>query len=131
MEIDIATLLENHRRHMLTVVNEQEYDNEDELAASRFAVMSAHDRATTKALLDLYRTSQGTGQPATATNTVAIATASRKVKAGSKKARDRAIKAGETRRRNLIAKTQQSGGLTPIAGGPIVDDSANREGGAA
>lgn len=132
MEIDIATLLENHRRHMLTVVNEQEYDNEDELAASRFAVMSAHDRATTKALLDVYRTSQGTGQPATATNTVTIApVASRKVKAGSKKARDRAIKAGETRRRNLLAKTQQSGGLTPIAGGPIVDDSANREGGAA
>jgi len=108
MNPDIATLLENHRRHMLTIVSEQEYDNEDQLAASRFAIMTAHDRATTKSLLDIYRTANGqqpVGQAVTGTNTTTVA--ARRVKAGSKKARDRALKAGETRRKNLAAKAGQ------------------------
>ena len=121
MEIDIATLLENHRRHMLAQVDAQEYDTDDDRANSRFAIMHTHDRATTKTLLDLYRTSQGTGQPATATNTVTIATASRKVKAGSKKARDRAIKAGETRRANLAAKAREQESKEPPLGHPFVE----------
>lgn len=109
MDIDIATLLENHRRHMLAQVDAQEYDTDDDRANSRFAIMHTHDRATTKTLLDLYRTTQNP-QPTTATNTVTIAPSSRKVKAGSKKARDRAIKAGETRRNNLAAKKADAHG---------------------
>jgi hypothetical protein len=128
MEIDIATLLENHRRHMLAVVNEQEYDNEDELAASRFAVMSAHDRATTKALLDLYRTANSTQPVGNAAAPTPIATASRKVKAGSKKARDRAIKAGETRRRNLAAR---QGTQTDTPPATAINGGTASEGGAA
>jgi len=108
MNLDIATLLENHRRHMLTIVSEQEYDNEDQLAASRFAIMTAHDRATTKSLLDIYRTTNGqqpVGQAAPP-SPVVIAR-SRKLKAGSKAARERALKAGETRRKNLEAKRRE------------------------
>jgi len=103
--MDIATLLESHRRYMLEVVAGKDYDSD---AESKLSAAIAHDRATTKTLLDLYR--QGNSQPTnntatSANNTVTITT--RRVKAGSKKARDRAIKAGETRRRNLAAKAGQ------------------------
>lgn len=113
MEIDIATLLENHRRHMLAIVSEQEYDNEDELAASRFAIMSAHDRATTKSLLDIYRTANSTQPVGQSSPAQSTSITSRKVKAGSKAARQRALKAQETRRKNLAAKAGQ-GNLAPV-----------------
>jgi len=110
--MDIATLLESHRRYMLdhiaSVVTED--DSEDAVQKAMDAVGHGHDRATTRTLLDLYRQGQpGNGQQpvgnAGAAAPVATVT-SRKVKAGSKKARDRAIKAGETRRANLAAKAQ-------------------------
>jgi len=108
--MDIATLLESHRKHLLDIVSEQDYDSEQDLANSRFAIAHSHDRATTKTLLDLYRSGQTNGQQpvgqaSSTTNTVAAA--SRKVKAGSKAARARAIKAGETRRKNLEAKRRE------------------------
>ncbi len=136
MEIDIATLLENHRRHMLAQVDAQDYDNEDELAASRFAVMSAHDRATTKSLLDIYRTANSTQPVGNAAPPTPITTPSRKVKAGSKKARDRAILAGQTRRKNRAANGNHP--PAPLAGGPAASlstgsqsPSTTGEGGAA
>jgi len=94
--MDIATLLESHRRYIIEAFGDDQLDG---------LLGQAHDRATTKVLLDMYRSGNGqqpVGQASSATNTVTIA--SRKVKAGSKKARDRALKAGETRRKNLAAK---------------------------
>lgn len=115
--MDIATLLENHRKHMLAGVDSIEYDSEQERENSKFAIAHAHDRATTRTLLDLYRQGggqAGNGQPVTGSaSTTTVAQPSRKVKAGSKKARERALKAGETRRKNLAARAGQSHGNTP------------------
>src|SRR6476661_9561270 len=108
--MDIATLLESHRKYMLAQTATLYEENGEEDAGEALQALSiAHDRATTKTLLDLYRTGQANGQqpvgqaaqlpPATVTT--------RRVKAGSKKARDRALKAGQTRRRNLAAKAGQ------------------------
>jgi len=105
--MDIATIIENHRRHMLGLVSEQDYESEQELAEARSTLAIAHDRATTKTLLDIYRVTQsGNGQQPVGQASPAqpAAAASRKVKAGSKAARQRALKAGATRRANLAAK---------------------------
>ena len=136
--MDIATLLETHRRYMLEVatssVLEDEGQSEDENHDTLMAVAIAHDRATTKTLLDLYRSGgtgngqQLVGQASTASNTVTITPSSRKVKAGSKKARNRAIKAGETRRRNLAAR-QGTQTDTPLA--TAINGGTASEGGAA
>src|SRR5579859_4332983 len=98
--MDIATLLESHLRHMLEAVANIETDHMDDEY-----VASAHDRATTKTLLDMYRSGnagngqQPVGQASPAQPPAVVA--SRKVKAGSKAARQRALKAGETRRNNI------------------------------
>jgi hypothetical protein len=109
--MDIATLLESHRKHMLDL-----FDS-DELQESYTAIAHAHDRATTKSLLEHIRSgNSGNGQQPVGQASTAqpITTASRKVKAGSKAARQRALKAGETRRKNLAAKAGQ-GNLAPVA----------------
>src|SRR5579859_7360649 len=103
--MDIATLLESHRRHMLEAVANIETDHMDDEY-----VASAHDRATTKTLLDMYRSGNaGNGQQPVGQASPAqpVTAASRKVKAGSKAARQRALKAGETRRKNLALKQQE------------------------
>lgn len=94
--MDIATLLESHRRYMLEALqglNNQEVDDID--------IEHAHDRATTKTLLDMYRSGNGQQPVGQASATTPAATPSRGVKPGSKAARQRALKAGETRRNNL------------------------------
>lgn len=103
--MDIATLLESHRRYLLEVA--ADYVSDADKTKTIFAMEVAHDRATTRTLLDLYRSgvpangAQPVGQAALITP---IPTPSRRVKAGSKAARQRAIKAGETRRKNLALK---------------------------
>ena len=110
--MDIATLLESHRRYMLEAVANIETDHMDDEY-----VASAHDRATTKTLLDLYRSGQtGNGEVkplGQAALTAPVPT--RGVKAGSKAARQRAIKAGETRRNNR-AKAQVAAGNPTLTG---------------
>jgi hypothetical protein len=108
--MDIATLLESHRKHMLghiaSVVTED--DSEEAIQKAMDVVGHGHDRATTKTLLDMYRSgNSGNGQQPVGQASPAqpvTATPSRKVKAGSKAARQRALKAGETRRKNLADK---------------------------
>jgi len=106
--MDIATLLESHRKYTIEAFGDDQLDG---------MLGQAHDRATTKTLLDMYRSGNaGNGQqpvgqaspaqPATVT--------SRKVKAGSKAARQRALKAGETRRKNLAAKAGAAAGTPTL-----------------
>ena len=77
--MDIATLLETHRRYMLEVatssVLEDEGQSEDENHETFMAVAIAHDRATTKTLLDLYRTSNSTQPTGNAAPPTPITTA--------------------------------------------------------
>jgi hypothetical protein len=95
--MDIATLLETHRKHTLEAIGDDELDD---------LVARAHDRATTRTLLDLYRA----GQTPVANGQVPVgqaksaATASRQIKPGSKRAKERAAKAKVTRLANLAAK---------------------------
>jgi len=112
MNPDIATLLESHRRHMLE--SAKAHVDPKEYGRVAGAIEHDHDRATTKTLLDLYRSGNaGNGQQQVGHATFSVTNAgqpvapSRKVKAGSKKARDRALKAGETRRKNLAARADQ------------------------
>lgn len=123
--MDIATLLENHRRHMLAGVDSIKYDSEQERENSKFAIAHAHDRATTRTLLDLYRTGggqAGNSQPVTGSaSTTTVAQPSRKVRAGSKKARDRALKAQETRRKNLALKRQDETPDITAASAPVTE----------
>lgn len=136
MNFDIATILESHRKYILEHVSTlYENDDAEEAGYGLSAMANAHDRATTRALLDMYRNSNPAATTPIATMVNAAIAKSRKVKPGSKAARDRAIKAGETRRRNLAAKqagqATATGTPTPGAGGPIVDDSRKQDGGAA
>jgi len=121
--MDIATLLESHRKHMLEHTSALYDDSEGEAAGHALQAMAnAHDRATAKALLDLYRSGNGqqpVGITSTASNVTTVTT--RKVKAGSKAARQRALKAGETRRKNLAARAGHGNlaPMAPVAEGPI------------
>jgi hypothetical protein len=105
MNPDIATLLESHRKHMLESAQAHVDPREFERIAD--AIARDHDRATTKTLLDLYRSGNGQQPIGNAAPLQPVTLASRKVKAGSKAARQRALKAGETRRKNLAAKRQE------------------------
>jgi hypothetical protein len=103
--MDIATLLETHRKHMLELTAGLYEKGEDGEAGHSLQVMAnAHDRATTKTLLDMYRA----GTPETITTPapapITAATKSRTIKPGSKAAKARAQKAQETRRKNLADK---------------------------
>lgn len=126
--MDIAALLENHRKHMLDL-----FESDDHMNGAYTVAAAAHDRATTKTLLDLYR--QGTtsangeakpvGQAASVPPPLPL---SRAIKPGSKRAKDRARKAVETKRRKAAdeaAKAQGGAATTVIPG------YTNPEGGAA
>lgn len=130
MNIDIATILESHRKYILEHTADLYDKHEDEEAGHALSAMAnAHDRATTRTLLDLHRTSNSTQQVGNAVAPTPITTvASRKVKAGSKKARDRAIKAGETRRRNIAAKQGTQTDTPPVT---AINGGTASEGGAA
>lgn len=106
--MDIATLLESHRQYMLELAQEPYGDGETLTPDEARGLTWAHDRATTKTLLDLYRqgnTGNGEVKPlGQAALTTPPPKPSHRVKAGSKAAKARALKAGETRRANLAAK---------------------------
>jgi hypothetical protein len=100
--MDIATLLESHRRYMLAAFE----------GAVVTDIASAHDRATAKALLDMHRTATSPpAEPLAKQNSNAI-------RPRSKAARARALKASETRRANLLAKTKAQ----PSSDRPVVED---------
>jgi len=126
MNIDIAGLLEIHRQHMLKHTSALYDEGEGEEAGHALSAMaSAHDRASAKTWAEVYRQGQtGNGQQpvgsATALGALAggvghTATASRKVKVGSKAARQRALKAGETRRKNLADKEAAAAAISEAA----------------
>lgn len=110
--MDIATLLESHKNYImeLAVTSAIAPVTDDE----KNALSWLHDRATTKTLLDLYRSGQtGPNGEVKPLGQAALTTPvpTRGVKAGSKAARQRAIKAGETRRRNLAARQNTTGSV--------------------
>jgi hypothetical protein len=121
--MDIATIIENHRRHMLGLVSEQDYESEQELGEARSALAIAHDRATTKTLLDVYRTAQSANGELKPLGQAALtapppkAVSSRQIKPGSKRAKERAAKAKVTRQANLAAKAAaaQGNSVPPVA----------------
>jgi len=117
--MDIALLLESHRTNLLKDLNGR-LEGHHNLTPYQI-VEICYDRATIKTLLDnISNGQQPAGHAVTGTNTTTITT--RRVKAGSKKARDRALKAGETRRRNLAAKAGQ-GNLAPAGGATNSNES--------
>lgn len=97
--MDIATLLETHRKHTLEAIGDDELDD---------LVARAHDRATTRTLLDMHR-ANGEMKPIGQADPVATTTnpVSRRIKPGSKRAKERAAKAKVTRLANLAAKRQE------------------------
>jgi len=102
--MDIATLLETHRKHMLELAATYYDKDEEEMGMEHLqALERLHDRATTKTALDLHR--DRTAPPVLAPTT--SAPKSRTIKPGSKAAKARALKAQETRRRNLQARQQE------------------------
>lgn len=128
--MDIAQLLESHRRYMLESAKAHVDLKEFDWVGA--AIEHDHDRATTKTLLDLYRKENAVGTAAlTQTPPVAVETPvkSRQIKPGSKRARDRAAKAVATKQRKAAAASNGGGQpadtvelspathLTPIGGG--------------
>lgn len=103
--MDIATLLESHRRYMLEAASTlYAQDEAAEGVDGLNALGNLHDRASVKALLDAHRTASPTlGTYSAAQN---VAPEARGPKPGSKAARARAVKAAETRRRNREAAAQ-------------------------
>lgn len=103
---ELARFLEDHRKHVLEDVGD------DELAG---VVGHAHDRATTRALLAFVSGNTVTmavantgGRPIEVT-----APPSRQIKPGSKRAKDRAAKAGITRANNLAKKRAEEAASKP------------------
>lgn len=111
---ELARFLEDHRKHTLEEVGD------DKLVG---VVGHAHDRATTRALLAAWA---GTGSnnplpnqalPLTiGTSALPSVVVSRRIKPGSKRAKDRAAKAGVTRAANLARKRAEAamGTFTPV-----------------
>lgn len=99
--MDIAALLESHRNNLLDDLNGR-LEGHPNLSPYQI-VEICYDRATIKSLLAVLNNGEvkSVGQAALTTPPPAT---SKRVKAGSKKARERALKAGETRRKNLAAR---------------------------
>lgn len=93
--MDIANLLESHRKHFIGLLNEEP------LIGDVLVMEHAYDKATVKVLLDLHRTAAPIPQPITKDAAPAPRGGP---KPGSKAARERALKAQETRKANAAKK---------------------------
>lgn len=97
--MDIANLFESHRKHFREEIGYlTDQDNVEERD-----LLYAHDRATTRTLLDLHRSGASAPEPVTAPRGGP--------KAGSKAAKERAKRAAQTRakrRKDAEAHTQEA-----------------------
>lgn len=113
--MDIATLLETHKVHFTELANKLVADG----SVTELDLNWAHDRATTKTLLDLHRNSKPLGQDAL--TTPPPQPVDNRVKAGSRQAKKRAAKAQITRAAN---RERAKAGTGSFVTAPLVDDPA-------
>jgi hypothetical protein len=100
----LKKFMEDHRQHTLEEVGDQEIETVT-------VVAHAHDRATTRALLQHIGGSDNppAASPAASVPNPALAPPkSRQIKPGSQRAKARAAKAQETRKRNLEDKAKDA-----------------------
>jgi len=99
--LEIAQLLELQRKHTLDLMADSEASDPE----MQELVGRLYDRAQTRTLLAMWPGSQNGAAPVA---DASAAVPSRRVKPGSKKARDRAVKAAATRRANKAAGQAQA-----------------------
>lgn len=117
--MDIAALLESHRNNLLDDLNGR-LEGHPNLSPYQI-VEICYDRATIKSLLATL--ANGEVKPlGQAAPTTPPTTPSKRVKAGSKAARQRALKAGETRRNNLAQKRAAEANAGSFKGAATVND---------
>jgi hypothetical protein len=93
---ELAKFLESHRRYTLEEIGDQDLGK---------LMAHVHDRATTRSLLDIYSGEReySSSMPTATAYGDNKQLKSNRIKAGSKKAKERAVKAQQTRRRNRAA----------------------------
>jgi hypothetical protein len=107
----LKKFMEDHRQHTLEEVGDQDWPEIEKVVAH------AHDRATTRALLGHIggTTNLPASVAASVPNPALAPPKSRQIKPGSQRAKARAAKAQETRKRNLEDKAKDAAKPTTTA----------------